>query len=114
MLYYDFSYFFPLKKLVMHKHNKCTTLNQLSDSEDSTSASLQINFLVVVHGRTQDLPRGGPKFLGGWAFARGFGGMLPRKFLLNGAIWCVSEHIFIFFLLKKSKNNHFLYQNDKL
>ena len=36
------------------------------------------------------------------AFARGFGGMVPRKKFLNGAIWCVMEHIFIIFLLSKS------------
>ena len=50
-------------------------------------------------------------FLGGgacdaWrihAFARGVGGMFPPNFfLLNGAIWCVLEHIFIIFLLSKS------------
>ena len=32
----------------------------------------------------------------------GFGDMLPRKIFLNGAIWCVLEHIFIKFLLSKS------------
>ena len=47
------------------------------------------------------------------------GGMLHRKNFLNDAIWCVLEHIFIhflpFFILKKSKNIHFLYtNNDKL
>ena len=36
-------------------------------------------------------------FLGGGLLG-GFGGI----FLLNGAIWCVLEHIFIFFLLSKS------------
>ena len=35
------------------------------------------------------------------AFARGFGGMLPRNIFLNGAIWCVLEYIFIIFLLSK-------------
>ena len=58
---------------------------------DPTSASPQI---VVVHGHIQDLPRGGATFWGAgrvacrevtcnaWrsqAFARGFGGMLPRE-----------------------------------
>ena len=59
----------------------------------------------------QDLPRGGGGnyFFGGrglatrsHAFARGFGGMLPRKIFGNGAIRCVLEHIFIIFLLSKS------------
>ena len=60
---------------------------------DSTSASPQIIFLVVVHGSMYDLTRVGGNFLGAgrvacreaacdaWhsqAFARGFGGMLPR------------------------------------
>ena len=31
----------------------------------------------------------------------GFGGMLPRKNLLNGAIWCVLEPIFINFYFQK-------------
>ena len=33
----------------------------------------------------------------------GFGGMLPRNFFLNGAIWCGLENI----LLKFCKNFHF-------
>ena len=82
----------------------------------------QINFSVVVHGHMQDLPRRGATifFFGGgaceaWrshAFARGFGGMLPRKKILNGAIWCVLEHIFIDFLLSKSLKMSFLYKDD--
>ena len=32
----------------------------------------------------------------------GFGGMLPRINFLNGAIWCVLEHIFINFSLSNS------------
>ena len=49
-----------------------------------------------------------PTFLGAcdvWcsqAFARGVQGMLPPNFFLNGAIWCVLEHIFINFSLSKS------------
>ena len=46
------------------------------------------------------------------AFARGFGGMLPRKKILNGAIWCVLEHFFINFLLSKSLKISFLYKDD--
>ena len=39
----------------------------------------------------------------------GFGGMLPPKKFLNGAIWYVLEHIFInFFTFKKSKNIIFI------
>ena len=84
----------------------------------------QINFSVVVHGRMQDFPRGGNYFffLGGgggacdaWrchAFARGFGGMLPPNFFLNGAIWCVLEHIFINFLLSKNLKISFLYKSN--
>ena len=45
------------------------------------------------------------------AFARG-GGMLPPKKILNGAIWCVLEHIFINFLLSKSLKISFLYKDD--
>ena len=33
------------------------------------------------------------------AFARGVRGHASPKFFLNGAIWCVLEHIFINFLL---------------
>ena len=49
----------------------------------------------------------------------GLGACFTEKKFLNGAIWCVLEHIFIhflsFFILKKSKNIHFLYtNNDKL
>ena len=36
------------------------------------------------------------------AFDKGVRGMLPRKYFLNDAIWCVLEHIFIIFLLSKS------------
>ena len=70
----------------------------------------QINFSVVVHGRMQDLPRGAKNFFfGGGLATRGvamrllgeFVGMLPRKKICNGAIWCVLEHIFIIFLLSK-------------
>ena len=43
---------------------------------------------------------------------RGFGGMLPRKKILNGAIWCVLEHIFTDFLLSKSLKISFLYKDD--
>ena len=39
----------------------------------------------------------------------GFGGMLPRKFFLNVAIWCVLEHIFINFLLSKSLKISFFF-----
>ena len=82
----------------------------------------QINFSVVVHGRMQDLSRGANYFfLGGGGLATrgvamrllgGFGGMLPRKFFLNGAIWYVLEHIFIIFLLSKSLKMSFLYKNN--
>ena len=102
--------FCPLKRLR-------TTHNQLSARVDS-----QINFSVVVHGRMQDLPRETNYFfffLGGafdawrsYAFARGVRGMLPRKQILNGAIWCVLEHIFINILLSKSLKISFLYKNN--
>ena len=83
----------------------------------------QINFSVVVHGRMQDLPRGANYFfLGGGAkiatrgvamrLLGGFGDMFPRKIFLNGAIWCVLEHIFINFLLSKNLKNSFLYKNN--
>ena len=53
--------------------------------------------------------KGGATIIGGgacdaWrihAFARGFGGMLPRKKNFNGASWCVLEHIFINFYFQK-------------
>ena len=35
----------------------------------------------------------------------------PQK-KFNGAIWCVMEHIFIFFLLSKSLKISFLYKNN--
>ena len=56
-------------------------------------------------------------FLGGGLATRGvatrlLGGLgtcFPEKIFLNGAIWCVLEHIFInFFTFKKSKNIIFL------
>ena len=83
----------------------------------------QINFSVVVHGRMQDLPRGANYFFfwGGGGLAThgvatrllgGFGGMLPRKSFLNGAIWCVLEHIFIIILISKSLKISFLYKDD--
>ena len=63
--------------------------------------------------------KGGPTIIWGgacdaWrshAFARGFGGMLPRKKNFSGAIWCVLENIFIIFLLSKSLKISFLYKN---
>ena len=61
------------------------------------------NFLVVVHGRMQDLPRG--QLFGGlselhgvkWLVTRGVakrllggsGACYPEKKFLNGVIWCV-------------------------
>ena len=64
--------------------------------------------------------QGGPTIWGGggwgacdsWpshAFARGLGHASPN-FILNGAIWCVLEHIFLFFLLSKSLKISFLYK----
>ena len=53
----------------------------------------------------QDLPRGGIYFFGGegacdalrsHAFARGFGGMLPRKIFGNGAFWSIFSYFFYF------------------
>ena len=82
---------------------------------------LKINFSVVVHGRMQDLTRGANYFFGGRGLATrgvamhllgGFGGMLSRKKIFNGAIWCVLEHIFINYLLSKSLKMTFLYKND--
>ena len=95
--------------------------NQLSARVGS-----QIN-VSVVHGRMQDLPRGGPTIFfflggGGWvacdawrshAFARGvWGACFPENLFWNGAIWCVLEHIFIIFLLSKSLKISFLYKNN--
>ena len=34
----------------------------------------------------------------------------PKKKIFNGAIWCVLEHIFIFFLLSKSVKISFFIQ----
>ena len=100
----------------MHRHITYYMHNQLSARVGS-----QINFSVV-HGRMQDLPRGANYFClgGGWLATRGvairliggFGGMFPRKFIWNGAIWCVLEHIFIIFLLSKSLKISFLYKNN--
>ena len=42
----------------------------------------------------------------------GFKGMLPRKKILNDAIWYILEHIFIIFLLSKSLKISFLYKNN--
>ena len=76
-----------------------------------------------VHGRMQDLPRGANYFFffGGGGFATlgvamrllwRFGGMLPRKKILNGTIWCVLEHIFLIFILSKSLKISFFYKNN--
>ena len=63
---------------------------------DSTSASPQINFLVVVHGRMQDLPRGAQLFEGlgelHAAAKRLLGGSVAcftKNFFLNGAFWSI-------------------------
>ena len=45
--------------------------------------------------RLLDLFRGAKRF----ALLGGFGGMLPREFFLNGAIWCVLVYIWIRFCL---------------
>ena len=98
--------FCPLKRLRI-------THNQLSARVDS-----QINFSVVVHGRMQDLPREANYFfLGGGQLSTrgvamrllgGFGACFPEKNFLNGAIWCVLEHISINSLLSKSLKISFL------
>ena len=76
----------------------------------------QIDSSVVVHGRMQDLPREANYFFfwggGGGCLLGGFGGMLPRKKILNCAIWYVLEHIFISFLLSKSLKVSFFYKNN--
>ena len=54
----------------MHRHITYYTFTQLSARVDSTSASHQINFLVVVHGRIYaGFAIGEPTFYegGGWA-----------------------------------------------
>ena len=93
MLCYDFSHFCPLKRMCNAENYNaspmpCTAHNQLSARVDSSSASPQINFLVVVHGRMQNLPWG-PTFWEAGRIAcreaRGFGGMLPPEFLFE---WC--------------------------
>ena len=86
----------------------------------------QINFSVVVHGRMQDLPRGGATiffFWGGGLATRGiatrllgrFGGMFPRK---NFFEWCnlvrFGAYFHKFFTFKKSKNIIFYKNNYKL
>ena len=48
---------------------------------------------------------GGGEICDAWrshAFARGVRGHASSKFFLNGAIWCVLEHIIIIFILSKS------------
>ena len=84
----------------------------------------QINFSAVIHGRMQDLPRGAKYifFFGGgrvacdaWrshAFARGVWRHASPKYVLNGAILCVLEHIFLNFSLSKSLKISFLYKNN--
>ena len=39
-----------------------------------------------------------------WAVLVGFGGMLHREHMLNGAIWCVLVYIWIRFCLQKNLN----------
>ena len=73
-----------------------TTHNQLSARVDS-----QIYFLVVVHGRMQDLPRGANYYLGGGGLAThgvatrllgGSGACFPENKILMvqfGAFWSI-------------------------
>ena len=49
-------------------------------------------------------------FGGGGSLLGGFGGMLPEKSFINGAIWCVLENILLKFCPQKiSKNIHFFH-----
>ena len=76
-------------------------------------AKRELNFLG---GWASCMPRRGLRLKRIQAFVWGFGGMLPRKyFFLNGATWCVLEHIFINFVLEKNLKIYiFLKNNDKL
>ena len=92
----------------MHRHITVLSIhNQLSARVDS-----QINFSVVVHGRMQDLQRGGQLLLGGGGMLGWSGACFPPQKNFNGAIWCVLEHIFIIFYFQKVYNFafNFLYQ----
>ena len=110
MLCHDFSHFLPPKKIAYYTQS---TVCQGGFSNKFLS--------IVVHGRMQDLPREANYFLFGggafdawrcYAFARGVRDMPSRKKILNGAIWCVLEHIFINILLSKSLKISFLYKNN--
>ena len=78
----------------------------------------QINFSVIVHGRMQDLPRRANYFFCGWGgglatrgvamrLLGGSGACFPEKIFLNGAIWCVLEHIFLLIFTFYTRNSDY-------
>ena len=100
----------------MHRHITYYTQSTVCQGEFSNK------FLSSSSWAYAGFAKGGQLFffLGGGGLATrgvamrllgGFGGMLPRTFFLNGAIWYVLEHIFIIFLLSKSLKMSFLYKN---
>ena len=107
--------FCPLKDFVMHRHITYYTQSTVCQGGFSNK------FLSSSSWAYAGFAKGGQLFFWGggvWAcdawhshaFARGVRGHAsPKKIILNCAIWCVLEHIFItFFTFKKSKNIIFL------
>ena len=119
MLCYDLSHFCTLKNFVMHRHITYCTQSTVCQGGFSNK------FLSSSSWAYAGFAKGGQEFFfffwgGGGFTARGvamrllggFVGILPRKKNCNGAIWCVLEHIFIFFLLSKSLKISFLHKNN--
>ena len=109
--------FCPLKDLVMHRHITYYTQSTVCQGRFSNKF-LSSTCSSWAHA---GFAKGGQLFFwGGGGLATrgvamrllgGFGSMLSKNFL-NGAIWCVLEHIFINFLLSKSLKISFSYKDD--
>ena len=109
--------FCPLKDFVMHRHITYYTQSTVCQGGFSNK------FFSSGSWAYAGFAKGGQLFFffwGGGLATLGvampllgrFGGMLPRNFFLNGAIWCVLEHIIIIFLLSKSLKISFFYKNN--
>ena len=101
--------FCPLNDFVMHRHITYytqSTVCQGGFSNKFLSSSSWAYAGFAKGGLTIFFWRGA---CDAWRLLGGLGACFPEKNFLNGAIWCVLEHIFInFFTFKKSKNIIFL------
>ena len=97
--------FCPLKDFVMHRHITYYTQSTVCQGGFSNKFLNSSSWAYAGFAKGGQLLFGGGGACDAWhshAFAKGVREHASPKKNFNGAIWCVLEHIFIFFLLSKS------------